>query len=105
VENLMGSQAYDTRSHIPRRKEWLVQSDVTDDVHRLFVSAVHDKAINLMNDRVDRPSVLCSEFRFPSLSHHSQNITLLMERFAYRKSDVHTVQLRSSRSCEMIYEA
>jgi hypothetical protein len=67
VENLMGSQACDTRSHVPQRKQWFVQSDVTDDVHRLFVSAVHEKAINRVNDNVDGPSPRFSAFRFRNL--------------------------------------
>jgi hypothetical protein len=45
-----------------------INLDVTADVLRLFISAVHGEAIELTNKNVDGLSTLCNEFQFLSLS-------------------------------------
>jgi hypothetical protein len=45
-----------------------IESDVTGDVLRLFVAAVHEEAIELANANIEEFSALFYELRFLSLS-------------------------------------
>jgi hypothetical protein len=68
VKKLPGLQSCDALAHDPQKNQLFVQSNVTADVLRLFISAVHGSAIELTNENIEGLSALCDEFRFGSLS-------------------------------------
>jgi hypothetical protein len=69
VKKLAALQSCDALAHRLHGNQFFVESDVTGDVLRLFISAVHGEEIELTNKNIDKLSDLCDELQFLSLSH------------------------------------
>jgi hypothetical protein len=68
VERLAARQVCDALAHDLQTDQWDVQSAVSVDVLRLFISAVEGETIELTNENIEELSALCEEFQFRSLS-------------------------------------
>jgi hypothetical protein len=81
--------------------QWHVQSGVSADVLRLFLSAVEGETIELTNEYIEELSVLCEEFQFRSLSQRVEafkntptyRLARLEERFSRLEAEVAALRL------------
>jgi hypothetical protein len=86
----------------PEIAEWTLQSNVAEDILRMFVSAIEGEALKLTNENIEGLSALCDEFQFESFSHRLESfkntpdyrLSLLEQRFA--RLDGNFSLLRSS---------
>jgi hypothetical protein len=68
VGRLIACQVCDAVAHDLKTNQLRVQSEVTVNVARLFVSAVEEETIYVRNENIEGLSDLCQEFQFRSLS-------------------------------------
>jgi hypothetical protein len=68
VERLVAHQVCDGLAHRLHGNQLVVESNVTGDVLRLFISAIHGESSELTNETIDGRSALCDEFQLLSLS-------------------------------------
>jgi DNA mismatch repair ATPase MutS len=99
VNKLEALQSCDGLSHRLQGNQLFINFDVTADVLRLFISAVHGEAIELTNENIDGLSTLCNEFQFLSLSGHLEvfkntRIYQLEQRFNALKAKLQSLEER-----------
>jgi uncharacterized coiled-coil protein SlyX len=97
VSSLVARQVCDALAHDQR---FPVDSNVTADVLRLFISAIEGDVIELTNENIGGLSDLCEKFEFKSLLHRvrmfketpTHRLARLEERFSKLETDVVTLQ-------------
>jgi hypothetical protein len=67
VESLAARQACHVLAHNPQRTRFIVESKVTVDIVREFISAIEGETVKQTKGNIEGLSALCEEFKFDSL--------------------------------------
>jgi hypothetical protein len=111
VENLIPHQVWDALSHDPQNEQYLVESKITPDILRLFVSAVEGEIIELTNKTIEGLSALSGQFQFKSLSQRVEafkntptyRLARLEDRFA--RLEMQVSALRSTADLKKLQDS
>jgi hypothetical protein len=100
VDSLAARQVCEVLAQDPPLEQHVIQSNVSSDIFRLFISAMEGESIELTNDNIEGLSALSDEFQFRRLSQSvrafkdapSYRIGRLEERIAALEAGVLTLQ-------------